>query len=72
MITLCVYDPQLLEKALSGYDATKEGKEGTRGLKDTGKGSRKKSKLVPDPHPTPEVSLVLVAIVIKYCSSSTN
>ena len=46
---------QLLEKALSGYDAQKEAKD-AKAAKEPSKVSKtKKSRLAPDPHPPAEV-----------------
>ena len=46
---------QLLEKALSGYDAQKEAKD-AKAAKEPSKVSKtRKSRLAPDPHPPTEV-----------------
>ena len=46
---------QLLEKALSGYDAQKEAKD-AKAAKEPSKVSKtRKSRLAPDPHPSTEV-----------------
>ncbi|XP_015747762.1 PREDICTED: sperm flagellar protein 2-like [Acropora digitifera] len=46
----------LLEKALSGYDAQKEAKDAKAAKEPTRVGKSKKSRLAPDPHPSPEVN----------------
>lgn len=45
-----------MEKALSGYDAQKEAKDAKAAKEPTRVGKSKKSRLAPDPHPSPEVN----------------
>lgn len=48
---------KLLEKALSGYDAQKEAKD-AKGAKEPSRvGKSRKSRLAPDPHPSPEAPM---------------
>lgn len=50
-----IFLSQLLEKALSGYDAQKEAKD-AKAAKEPSKVSKtRKSRLAPDPHPPTEV-----------------
>ena len=46
----------MLEKALSGYDAQKEAKDAKAAKEPSRVGKSKKSRLAPDPHPSPEVN----------------
>ncbi|XP_074612593.1 sperm flagellar protein 2-like [Acropora palmata] len=48
---------KLLEKALSGYDAQKEAKDAKAAKEPTRVGKSKKSRLAPDPHPSPEAPM---------------
>ena len=46
---------QLLEKALSGYDAQKEAKDAKAAKEPSRVSKTRKSRLAPDPHPPTEV-----------------
>lgn len=60
---------QILEKALTGYDDQKQGKE-SKSAKEPGKVSRtKKSRLAPDPHPAPEVRIIYNLIFASVCNN---
>ena len=55
LMGLTIFLLQLLEKALSGYDAQKEAKD-AKAAKEPSKVSKtRKSRLAPDPHPPTEV-----------------
>ena len=54
-LSVFLYSPQLLEKALSGYDAQKEAKDAKAAKEPSRVGKSRKSRLAPDPHPSPEV-----------------
>lgn len=57
----CTCFLQLLEKALSGYDAQKEAKDAKAAKEPSKVGKTKKSRLAPDPHPPPEVCISLMS-----------